>query len=131
MSGYVLDDLALIAGLATDGEEQHRRELSRLLIAAIERGPTVCVPALCLAAAAVRRPAMAGHLAELVVGGPVGAVEIVGLARTAEVAQLRAEHPGLEWPALHAISTATAGRVPIVTTAPGRYAGTIVEAIRL
>lgn len=131
MSGYVLDDLALIAGLTTDGEEQHRREVSRLLIAAIERGPTICVPALCLAAAAVRRPTMAGHLAELVVGGPVGAIDVVGLARTAEIAQLRAEHPGLEWPVLHAINTASAGRLPIVTTDPGRYTGTSVEAIRL
>ena len=131
MSGYVLDDLALIAGLTTDGEEHHRRELSRLLTAAIDRGPTIAVPALCLATAAVRRPAIADHLAELVTGGPPGAIKIIGLARTAEVTQLRTEHPGISWPALHATSTATAGRVPVVTTDPGRYASTVVEAIRL
>jgi hypothetical protein len=92
---------------------------------------TIAVPALCLAAAAVRRPALADHLAELVTDGPAGAIEIIGLTRTAEVAQLRAEHPGISWPVLHAASTATAGRVPIVTTDPGRYAGTAVEALRL
>lgn len=46
VSGY--GDLALIAGLTTDGEEDHRRGLSRLLlVAAIERGLTVGVPARC------------------------------------------------------------------------------------
>lgn len=131
MSGYVLDDLALVAGLTTDGEEHHRRELSRLLIAAIDRGPTIAVPALCLATAAVRRPAMAAHLAELVTGGPPGAIEIIGLARTTDVAQLRTEHPGISWPALHAASTAIAGRIPVVTTDPARYGRASVEAIHL
>jgi hypothetical protein len=131
MSGYVLDDLALIAGLTDEGAEPHRRELSRLLVAAIGHGPTIAVPALCLAAAAVRRPAVAAHLADLVTGGPAGAIEIIGLARTADVAQMRGEHPTISWPALHAASTATATRVPIVTTDVDRYAGTFVEAIRL
>lgn len=131
MSGYVLDELALIAGLTTDGAEHHRRELSRLLIAAIDCGPTVAVPALCLATAALRRPAIIEHVAELVAGGPPGAVQIVGLARSTEVARLRAEHPGISWPALHASSTATAAQVPVVTTDPGRYADTVVEAIQL
>jgi hypothetical protein len=131
VSGYILDDLALIAGLTADGDEHYRRELSRLLIAAVNHGPFVAVPALCLATAAIRRPAIAGHLAELVTGGPPGAIEIVGLVRTAEVAQLRAEHPSISWPALHATSTAAAGRVPVVTTDPDRYANTVVEAILL
>jgi hypothetical protein len=131
VSGYVLDDLALIAGLTADGDEHHRRELSRLLIAAVNRGPFIAVPALCLTTAAVRRPAIAGHLAELVTGGPPGTIEIVGLVRTAEVAQLRTEHPRIGWPALHATSTAAAGRVPVVTTDPNRYASTVVEAISL
>ncbi|WP_239313389.1 MULTISPECIES: hypothetical protein [unclassified Frankia] len=131
MSGYVLDDLALIAGLTDDGAEHHRRELSRLLAAAIDRRPAIAIPALCLASAAVRRPAIAGHLAELVTGGPIGAIEIVGLSRTALVAQLRTEHPRLSWPALHAASTAATIRVPIVTIDPARYADTAVEAIPL
>ncbi|WP_322780504.1 hypothetical protein [Frankia sp. Cas4] len=38
MSGYVLDDLALSAGLAGTGSEHHRRELSRLLRGAIDGG---------------------------------------------------------------------------------------------
>ena len=47
-----------------------RRELSQLLTAATDRGPTIAVPALCLATAAIRRPAIADHLADLVTGGP-------------------------------------------------------------
>ncbi|MFC7548961.1 hypothetical protein [Plantactinospora sp. GCM10030261] len=131
MSGYILDELALIAGLTAQGEEHHRLELSRLLIAAIDSGPSIGVPALCLAVAAVRRPALPGHLAELVTGGPPGAIEIIGLRRTPDVVLLRAEHPGIEWPVLHAASTASQSQVPIVTTAPGRYTETVVEAIRL
>jgi hypothetical protein len=131
VSGYVLDDLALIAGLTSAGAEHHRRELSRLLIAAIDHGPGVAVPALCLTAAVVRRPAIAGHLAELVTGGPPGAPEIVGLTRTAEFAQMRAEHPAIGWPTLHAAITAAATRIPVVTTDPERYASALVEAVSL
>lgn len=40
MTGYVVDDLALIAGLTGTGSELHRRELSRLLHGAIDGGPT-------------------------------------------------------------------------------------------
>jgi hypothetical protein len=131
VSGYVLDDLALIVGLTGQGTEHDRRELSRLLVAAIQGGPAIAVPALCLCEAVVHRPEVADHLAELVASGPVGAVEIVGLARTAEVAQLRAEHPGLSWPALHAAAVATSARVPVVTTAPARYAGTVIDSVQL
>jgi hypothetical protein len=41
VTGYVLDDLALIAGLAGTGSEHHRRELSRLLHGAIDGGMPV------------------------------------------------------------------------------------------
>jgi hypothetical protein len=131
VSGYVLDDLALIMGLTAKGAEQDRRELSRFLVAAIHGGPAIAVPALCLCAAVVHRAEVADHLAELVAGSPVGAVEIVGLTRTAEVAQLRAEHPGLSWPALHAAAVAASARIPVVTTEPARYTSTVIEAIRL
>ena len=52
MSGYVLDHHAVIAGLAGTGSEHHLRELSHLLALAIDGGPTVVVPALCLAVTA-------------------------------------------------------------------------------
>ncbi len=78
MSGYVLDDLALLVGLTGEGAEHDRRELSRLLVAAIGGGPALAVPALCLCAAVVHRPEVADHLAELVVAGPAGAIEIAG-----------------------------------------------------
>jgi hypothetical protein len=45
VTGYVLDDLVLTAGLAGTGREHHRRELSRLLHGAIAGGPTLDVPA--------------------------------------------------------------------------------------
>jgi hypothetical protein len=87
--------------------------------------PCACVPRV------VHRAEVADRLAELVAGSPVGAVDIVGLTRTAEVAQLRAEHPGLSWPALHAAAVATDARIPVVTTEPARYTSTVIEAIRL
>ena len=62
MTGYVLDDLALIGGLAEAGNEHYRRELSRLWHGAIDGGPTLDLPALCLTAACVVRPAVAERL---------------------------------------------------------------------
>jgi len=102
-----------------------------LLISAVDRGPSIAVPALCLASAALFRPAIIDHLADLVASGPPSAIEIVSLTRTGEVARLRAEHPGLGWPALHATSTASVARIPLVTTDPGRYANTVVETLHL
>ena len=58
MTTYVVDDLALVAGLANMGQEHHRRELSRLLHGATTGGPALDVPACCLVAAAVERPAL-------------------------------------------------------------------------
>ena len=66
MSGYVLDHHAVIAGLAGTGSEHHRRQVSRLPSAAIHGGPNVAIPALCLAATAASRPAVTGHLGELI-----------------------------------------------------------------
>jgi hypothetical protein len=76
VSGYVLDDLALIAGLTGEGAEPHRRELSRLLLAAIGGGQPLPCP------------------------------------RCAW------------WPPRLAVR-------PWPTTEPGRYVGTLIEAIRL
>ena len=66
MNGYVVDDLALGAGLVGTGSEHQRRELSRLLRGAIDGGPTLDVPALCLAEVTAARPAVVGHLADVI-----------------------------------------------------------------
>jgi len=78
VSGYVLDQNAVIAGLAGTGSEHHRREVSRLLISAINGGPTVAVPALCLAAAAGVRPAVIGHVADLIAATGPGVITVPG-----------------------------------------------------
>jgi hypothetical protein len=82
VTGYVLDDLALIAGLAGAGSEHHRRELSRLLHGSIDGGPTLDIPALCLTAAGMVRPAVAGHLADILAAASVGVIDVSGLSRT-------------------------------------------------
>jgi hypothetical protein len=89
VSGYILDDSALIAGLAGDGSEHHRRELSRLVHGAIDGGPALDIPAFCLTTAAVARPALADHLAELIAAAPPGAIGICRLTRTAHLDALR------------------------------------------
>jgi hypothetical protein len=70
VTGYVLDDLALTAGLAGGGSERHRRELSRLMHDAAAGGPTLKAPALCLAATSAMRLAVAAHLADVVAAAP-------------------------------------------------------------
>jgi hypothetical protein len=89
VSGYILDDVALSAGLAGHGSEHHRRELSRLLHAAIEGGPTLDIPALCLNMATTTRPALSGHLADIIAAAPAGAIDICGLTRTDHLDTLR------------------------------------------
>jgi hypothetical protein len=66
-----------------------------------------------------------------VTGGPPGALEIIGLTRTAELAQMRTEYPAIGWPTLHATITAAAARILVVTTDPDRYTSAFVEAISL
>jgi hypothetical protein len=131
VSGYILDDLALGAGLAGAGSEHHRRELSRLLHAAIEGGPTLDIPALCLSAATADRSALSGHLAEIVAAAPPGAVDICGLTRTGHLEALRAFHPRLGWPTTHAAAHSLATGLPILTVAPERYAGVGVDVLTL
>ncbi len=131
MSGYVLDDLALSAGLAGTGSEHHRRELSRLLRGAIDGGPSLDVPALCLAEATTARPALAGHLAEIIAAAPAGAIDVCGLSRTGHLDNLRARHPDLGWPATHAAMLAIATGLPILTVGSDRYGGVPVDVLSL
>jgi hypothetical protein len=93
VSGYVLDHLALTAGLTGAGSEHERREFSRVLQAALEGGPTIAVPAVCLATTAGVGPAVVGHLAELLADAPPGAIELPGLTRTPPLDALRQTFP--------------------------------------
>ncbi|WP_239382221.1 hypothetical protein [Frankia sp. CIT1] len=131
MSGYVLDDLALSAGLADTGSEHQRRELSRLLRGAIDGGPTLDVPALCLAQATEARPGLAGHLADIIAVAPAGAIDICGLTRTGHLDTLRERHSRLEWPATHAAALALATGLPILTVDSDRYGGVAVDVLHL
>lgn len=128
MSGYVLDDSALLAGLR-GGDEGHRRELSRLLHDAIAGGPRLAVPALCLPA--VDRMPLAAHLADIIAAAPAGAVEVRGLTRTERLDRVRAAYPWLDWPAVHATVLAQAAAVPILTAAPARYGKVAVDVLTL
>lgn len=131
MSGYVLDDFALSAGLAGTGSEHHRRELSRLLRGAIDGGPRLDVPALCLAAVAALRPALANHLADIVAAAPPEAINVSALARSRALDTLRATHPRLDWPATHAATRALATHLPILTVDSMRYRGVSIDVLSL
>jgi hypothetical protein len=120
-SGYVIDDLSLIAGLVGTGSEYQRREMSRLLRDARFGGPPVHIPALCLTEAAVVRPMVAGHVAELVASMPPGALEVCGLIRTDQLDSLRASDPRLDWPATQAAEHARAKDLILVSTDPDKY----------
>ena len=116
MSSYILDHLALTAGLGGTGSEHQRRETSRLLHATVEGGPSLVVPALCLAETAGARPAIAGHLAALITDAPAGTIEVAGLVRTPQWDAVRQTFPDLSWPAVHAAVHAIATGTPIMTT---------------
>jgi hypothetical protein len=131
VSGYVLDDLALSAGLAGIGSEHHRREVSRLLRGAIDGGPRLDVPALCLTAATVMRPALADHLADIVAAAPPDAIKVSALARSAVLDTLRMTHPHLGWPGTHAAMHALVGRLPILTLDSDRYRGVAIDVLSL
>jgi hypothetical protein len=112
----------LIAGLGGDGSEYHRRELSRVLQAATLGGPTLDIPAYCLAVAAVVRTAIADHLADMIAAAPPGAIDVRGLSRTSHLDALRAFHPDVTWPTAHATVHALATGLPVLTVLPDRYA---------
>jgi hypothetical protein len=123
VTGYVVDDLALIAGLAGHGSEHQRRELSRLLHCAIDGGPALEVPALCLTAAATARPAIAEHLADMIAAAPSGSIAVGGFTRTAHLDALIVLQPRLGWPATQAAAHALGRGVPILTVDQDRYTG--------
>lgn len=131
MSGYVLDHHAVIAGLAGAGSEHHRREISRLLVPAIDGGPTVAVPAVCLAEIAGVRPAVIGHLADLIASTTAGVITVPGLERTATLDAVKDVYPGLDWPAAHAVTVAIAAALPLITTEPSDYTGIPVDVLDL
>jgi hypothetical protein len=120
-TGYVLDDLALTAGLTETGSEHHHREFSRLVSGAIDGGPSLDLPALCLATATALRAAVGEHLAEIIAQAPAGTITIGALTRTSELDALRRLKPPLTWPALHAANQAVAAGSFIITTEARRY----------
>jgi hypothetical protein len=126
VTGYAVDDLTLIAGLAGTGSEHHRRELSRLLHDAIDGGPTLDIPALCPTACS-GRPSPGTSPTSSPRHRP-GALDVSGLSRTGHLDQLRAFRPQLVWPATHAAVRALATRTPVLTVfrqplQPGRTPG--------
>jgi hypothetical protein len=131
VSGYVLDHRAVIAGLTDRGSEHHHREMSRLLAAAVADGPAVAVPALCLAATAGVRAAIAGHLADLIAAAAPGAISVPALERTAILDAIRDIYPFLDWPSLHAVVIAVATGNALITTDTGQYTGVPVNVIDL
>jgi hypothetical protein len=93
-------------------------------------GRYVYAPAMCLAAAAADRPGLADHV------GMLPAVEVIELGYAAAAAVGRLISDGMDWRAAHAVDAARpsldwpAGR-PVVTDAPGTYAGLEVKTISL
>jgi len=128
VSGYVLDNLALIAGLAGIGDEHHRRELSRLVHGAIDGGPRLDVPAICLTAATLQRAALADHFAEIVAAAPPDAISVSGLSRSGAMDAVRATRR-MGWPATHAVIRALVAHLPILTVDPERYRGVAVDVL--
>jgi len=93
-------------------------------------GRHVYAPAMCLAAAVADRPALADHV------GMLPAVEVIELGYAAAAAVGRLIGGGMDWRAAHAVDAARpsldwpAGR-PVITNAPGTYAGLGVNTISL
>jgi hypothetical protein len=129
--GYVLDDLALVAGLGGTGTDHHRRELSRMIHRAATGGPVLDVPALCLTEATTARRSIAEHVADLVVSSPPGAVAVRELIRDAGLDDVRTIAPALDWSRAHAALRALATGHPIVTMHPDLYRGFPVETMTL
>jgi hypothetical protein len=131
VTGYIVDDLALVAGLSASGSEHQRREFSRLVARAFAGGPGLDVPAMCLFEAAKMRGEILEHMADLVMGCPAGAVGVHGLNRDGRLDALQATRMRLGWPATHAIHVALTTDRQVVTAEPERYQGTGVDAIAL
>jgi hypothetical protein len=132
VSGAVLDDLALAAGLGGTGTEHERHRISwRLHTATQGSGPSLILPALCLAAVTGIRPAAADHIAALVATAPPGTLQVAGLARTSQLDAVRDTFPALSWAALHAVSCALDADVPLITNRPQDYTGVPLPIIPL
>jgi hypothetical protein len=131
VSGYVLDHHAVIAGLAGTGSEHHRREVSRILTSAIDGGPAVAIPALCLAVTAGVRLAVIGHVADLIASTGFGVITVPGLERPPTLDAVREVYPQLDWPAAHAVSVAITTATPLITTDPSGYTGVPVDVLDL
>lgn len=131
MSGYVLDDLALVAGLSNLAGEQPRRGMSWLIHAAVSEGRALDVPALCLAEAATARRSIAAHVADLVASAPPGTVAVGALVRDADLDALLGSNPALDWGPTHAALHALATGHPIVTLRPDRYKEVAVDVVPL
>ncbi len=89
------------------------------------------MPALCLAEATAARPAIAGHLADIIAVAPAGAIDICGLTRTGYLGTLRSHNPHLDWPASHAAMLALATGLPVLTVDSDRYGGVPVNVLSL
>jgi hypothetical protein len=131
MRGYVVDHLALTAGLTDTGSEHHRREMSRLLHSAIDGGPPLIIPAVCLAATAGVRPVIATHMTVLLADAPSGAIEFSALIRTPVLDALRITFPAIDCPTTHAALQAMDSNAPILTTTPLVYVGIPVDVLSL
>jgi hypothetical protein len=129
--GYVVDDLALVAGLTSTADERHRHELSWLIDDAVKGGPALDVPALCLTEATTARRSIAEHVADLVASAPPGTVAVRELVRDAGLDAVLAIDRLLDWAGTHAATHALATGQPIVTLHPERYERFAIETMTL
>jgi hypothetical protein len=88
-------------------------------------------PALCLAVTAGVRPAVIGHVADLIAATRLGVITVPGLERTPILDAVRGTYPHLEWPAVHAVTVAIATTSPLVTATPSTYTGVPVDVLDL
>jgi hypothetical protein len=131
VTGYVVDDSALVVGLSSAGTGQERREFSRLIAGAYSGGPGLDVPAMCLIEAAKWRGEIVEHVADLVMGCPAGAIDVHGLERDRGLEGMDTTRRRLGWPTTHAILVALTTGQRIISAEPERYQGTGVDAIAL
>ena len=89
------------------------------------------LPALCLTAAAITRPGVADHVAEIVATAPADAITVSELSRTGHLDGLATLRPRLGWPATHAATRTLAAGVPILTVEPARYVGIGLDVLAL
>ncbi|GAA4448058.1 hypothetical protein [Phytohabitans houttuyneae] len=130
-TGFVLDDLALVAGLTGTAGEHPRRGLSWLIHSAVVGGSKLDVPALCLAEATTAHHSIAAHVADLVASAPPGAVTVRELIRDATLDAVRTADPSLDWAGTHAALRALGTDQPVVTLAPERYEGLGIDVVPL